>query len=320
MKPISTTELFDDYSPEMVLRYRADGLPTRLDRWLAEAAPSFSRSQWQRWIRAGQVAVDGTVVTSPKTLLHPGSTVVAVVEPEVREEAVPQPQILPVVFADDHLLVLDKPAGWVVHPGAGNRTGTLMNYLLAFDPVLAEVPRAGIVHRLDKETSGLMVVARTLVAQQRLVAALAAREISRRYWAIVYGVVAQPLTLTGPIGRHPKERVKMAVVPQGKPAVTRVTPLERFGTFATLVQCDLETGRTHQIRVHLAHAGHPLLGDPLYGDRRTRHPLIARQALHAVSLSFVHPVSGEPLVFESPLPPDIDRLRAHLAAGGEASQ
>lgn len=306
------SDVADDYRTETLWHYPSEAPATRLDRWLAEVAPEFSRSQWQRWIREGCVAVDGEVVTRPNTLLLPGATVVAAVEPPAHERVTPEPRILPVVFEDEHLLVLDKPAGWVVHPGAGNWNGTLMHYLLAYDPRLTEVPRAGIVHRLDKETSGLMVVAKSAIAHQALVAALAARTVRRRYWAVVAGRIDRPQRIDAPIGRHPTQRVKMAVVAHGKPAVTHVTPLEQFGNAATLVQCELESGRTHQIRVHLAHVGHPLISDPLYGDRRSTHPLLARQALHAVALAFHHPVHGEPLAFASPLPAELEQLLVAL--------
>lgn len=314
MNTISSVEELDDYRTEYHWRVASDASFVRLDKWLSEHAPEFSRSQWQRWIREGCVLVDGEPVCSPKHTLLPGAEVVAAVTIEPVCVDRPEPRILPVVFEDDHLLVLDKPAGWVVHPGAGHRSGTLMNWLLAYDAALSNLPRAGIVHRLDKETSGLMVVAKTPVAHQQLVAALAARTIARRYWAIAVGRIERKTTVTAPIGRHPTQRVKMAVVPHGKPAVTHVTPLETFGTAATLVQCDLESGRTHQIRVHLAHLGHPLIGDPLYGNAQARRWPLARQALHACRLTFRHPVHDETLTFHSPLPDDLVELLHTLRA------
>jgi len=315
MKENPEVEELSDYRTEYHWAIPLTAEPCRLDRWLADAAPEFSRSQWQRWVREGCVAVNGEVVTSPKTVVIPGATVVAEVTLEPDGDHLPEPRILPVVFEDEHLLVLDKPAGWVVHPGAGNRSGTLLNALLAYDARLMHLPRAGIVHRLDKETSGLMVVAKSALAYQQLVAALAARAVARRYWAVAVGVIARPTTIAAPIGRHPRQRVKMAVVANGKPAVTHVKPLEAFGDAATWVECDLETGRTHQIRVHLAHIGHPLVGDPLYGSERARRFGFARQALHAVALTLTHPARGEVMTFSTPLPADFAALVARLRLG-----
>src|SRR5690606_7272420 len=204
---------------------------------------------------------------------------------------------LAVLFEDAHILVLDKPPGLVVHPGSGNRSGTLLNALLHHAPQLETVPRAGIVHRLDKETSGLMVVAKTLAAQTALVRQLQARDVGRHYLALVHGALAGPGSVDAPVGRHPTHRTKMAVIEGGREARTHYVVRERLRA-ATLVECRLETGRTHQIRVHMASIGHPLVGDPVYGRRRSGDALrdaFARQALHAFRLALVHPASGEPM-------------------------
>jgi 23S rRNA pseudouridine1911/1915/1917 synthase len=226
-------------------------------------------------------------------------------------EAVPEEIPLDIVHEDQAILVLNKPAGLVVHPGSGNWTGTLMNALLNHAPQLKQVPRAGIVHRLDKDTSGLMVVAKTLEAQTDLVRQLQARTVSRIYLALVEGRVAEAGSVDAPIGRHPRERTKMAVVERGKPAVTHFHVLERL-PHHTLVECRLETGRTHQIRVHMQSIGHPLVGDPVYGSRELRKAF-HRQALHATRLGLIHPVSGQRMEWQVPMPGDmvelIERLR-----------
>ena len=228
----------------------------------------------------------------------------------------PQPIALDIVYEDEQVLVINKPAGLVVHPAAGHADGTLVNALLNHEPALANLPRAGIVHRLDRDTSGVMVAARTLEAHHQLVAQLQARAVRRQYCAVVVGVMTGGGTIDAPIGRHPKQRKKMAVVASGgKPAVTHYRVARRFGHH-TRVAVNLETGRTHQIRVHMAHQHYPLIGDPVYGGR-PRIPAGAspalvsalrgfgRQALHAITLGFVHPTSGEALAFESPLPADM---------------
>jgi 23S rRNA pseudouridine1911/1915/1917 synthase len=220
---------------------------------------------------------------------------------------------LQVVFEDESILVIDKPAGLVVHPGSGNRDCTLLNALLHHSPALQGVPRAGIVHRLDKDTSGLLVVAKTLQAQTSLVRQLQARTVKRDYLAVVLGVASANGSVSAPIGRHPGARTRMAVVASGRPAVTHYRVLKK-GTGWSLLECSLETGRTHQIRVHLHSIGHPLLGDPVYGGSATRQPLptaahhLHRQALHAKRLELTHPVTGARLHWESPLPPELAQL------------
>jgi len=302
----------------------------RLDQALAVLFGDFSRSRLQQWIREGRVRVDGRVLRG-RDRVSGGERVDldAVLESqgEVRAEAIP----LDVVYRDDHLLVVDKPADLVVHPAAGNWEGTLQNALLHADPGLAVLPRSGIVHRLDKDTSGLLVVARTPAAHKRLVEALQARAVRREYRAVVAGVVVAGGTVEAPIGRHPTARTRMAVTTAGKPAVTHYRVLERFRAHSYL-RVNLETGRTHQIRVHLAHLRHPIVGDPVYGGRPHLPPRAApalvevlrcfgRQALHAHRLGLAHPVTGDWLEWESPLPADMARLLDALradAAGHEA--
>jgi 23S rRNA pseudouridine1911/1915/1917 synthase len=240
-------------------------------------------------------------------------------EPEPVTAECPEDIPLAVVFEDDAILVLDKPAGLVVHPGNGNPDGTLLNALLHHAPQLEAVPRAGIVHRLDKETSGLMVVAKTLAAQTALVRRLQARDVGRHYLALVHGVLTGPGTVDAPIGRHPTHRTKMAVVAGAREARTHYAVRERFDA-ATLIECRLETGRTHQIRVHMASIGHPLVGDPVYGRRRcgdARLDAFERQALHAFRLALAHPVSGEPMSWEVDLPDDFAQLLDGLRAGAD---
>lgn len=298
----------------------------RLDQALAALFRDFSRSRLQQWIRDGQVRVDGRVMRG-RDRVSGGERVeleaVLDAQGEVQAEAIP----LEVVYEDEHLLVVDKPADLVVHPAAGNWEGTLQNALLHADPALAVLPRSGIVHRLDKDTSGLLVVARTPVAHKRLVDALQARAVKREYRAVVAGVVVAGGTVEAPIGRHPTARTRMAVAPAGKPAVTHYRVLERFRVHSYL-RVNLETGRTHQIRVHLAHLRHPIVGDPVYGGRPQLPPRPApalvevlrgfgRQALHAHRLGLAHPVSGEWLEWESPIPADMAQLLEALRADTE---
>ena len=279
---------------------------TRLDQALAELLPQYSRSRLQAWITEGAVTLDGATVT-PKRKVWGGEQVQ--VAPMIHpSETSPQAEAiaLDIVFEDDAILVINKPAGLVVHPGSGNWSGTLMNALLHHAPPLQTLPRAGIVHRLDKETSGLLVVAKTLEAQTDLVRQLQARTVQRHYVAVVEGQVAQDGRVEAPIGRHPTARVKMAVVSRGKPAVTHYRVLERFPRY-TLIACRLETGRTHQIRVHMQSIGHPLVGDPAYGAKHAPRRL-PRQALHAARLGLVHPVTHKTLEWEAPLPDDLRAL------------
>ncbi|OLB08318.1 MAG: hypothetical protein AUH14_01345 [Candidatus Rokubacteria bacterium 13_2_20CM_69_15_1] len=291
---------------------------SRLDRWLAERLPGLSRARLQALIEAGRVRVDGAVRKAAARLAGRERVEVDVPPPAV-EELVPEPAPLSIVFEDAHVLVLDKPPGVVVHPGPGHARATLAAALLAHAPAVAGVGgprRPGIVHRLDKDTSGLLVVAKSKLAYDALVAQLARRSVTRRYLAVVHGRVrADDGVIDRPIGRRPHDRVKMAVRPagQGKRAVTRYRVLERFGGF-TLLQVSLETGRTHQIRVHLAALGHPVAGDDVYGGRR-REPLptpLEGLALHAVRLAFIHPATGRAQEFESPMPARIERLLSHL--------
>ena len=304
-------------------RAPASAAGRRLDQTLAELLPEHSRTRLRGWIEAGLVRVDDAVVTMPRHKLAGGETL-AVEEGSAGADvrAVAQDIALNVVFEDDALLVVDKPAGLVVHPGSGNPDGTLLNALLHHAPALASLPRAGIVHRLDKDTSGLLVVARTAQAQTELQRQLAARTVTREYIAVVHGVVARNMTVDAPIGRHPTQRTSMAVVERGKPARTHVEIVERMAS-ATVVSCKLETGRTHQIRVHLAAAGHPLIGDPTYRGRRQGAAgaipevrAFARQALHAQRLGLVHPVTGKTVQWQSAVPGDIEALIAALRLHG----
>jgi 23S rRNA pseudouridine1911/1915/1917 synthase len=298
----------------------------RFDQILPGLFPGHSRSHLAGEVKAGRIRLDGREVP-PRTRVLGGE----VVDWQRSDAPVlgdrPEAIDLAIVFEDDHLLVLDKPAGLVVHPGAGNPAGTLLNALLYRDPKLAQVPRAGIVHRLDKDTSGLLVVARSLPAQTALVAMLAARDIHRRYVAVVNGVPVAGGTVDAPLDRHPTDRLRRAVQEGGRPAITHYRVREKFRAHASL-QCELESGRTHQIRVHMAHAGWPLVGDPLYGRGlklpRAATPRLAealrgfrRQALHAEHLAFAHPVTGEPLAFDAAPPQDLldllDALREDAA-------
>ena len=298
----------------------------RLDQVLATLFGDFSRSRLQQWIREGRVRVDGRVPRG-RDRVSGGERVDldAVLEPqgEVQPEAI----LLDIVYQDDQLFVIDKPAALVVHPAAGNWEGTLQNALLHVDPALAVLPRSGIVHRLDKDTSGLLVVARTPAAHRRLVEALQARAVKREYRAVVAGSVVAGGTVQAPIGRHPTARTRMAVTTAGKPAVTHFRVLERFRAHSYL-RVNLETGRTHQIRVHLAHVRHPIVGDPVYGGRPRLPPRpspalvealrsFGRQALHAHRLGLAHPASGDWLEWESPVPADMERLLAALRADAE---
>lgn len=291
----------------------------RFDAALAAVLSDYSRSRLVRWMDEGRILLDGKPA-SPKTRVWGGETVEVMTEPDPEEVAYrAEPVDFPLVYEDATLLVIDKPAGLVVHPAAGNWSGTLLNGLLYRYPDLAGVPRAGIVHRLDKDTSGLMVVARTLKAQTDLVRQLQARTVKRHYLAIAQGVLKRDGSVNAPIGRDPRNRLKMAVVENGKPALTHYSVIETFARH-TLVECRLETGRTHQIRVHMAHLGHALAADPVYGGKpgllsdELKAALAAfdRQALHAAKLALVHPDSGDVQQWESPLPEDMQQLIAQL--------
>ena len=276
----------------------------RLDKAVVALAPEFSRSHLQGLIKEGQVRVDGKPASGASQRVRAGQHIVVTLLPTeesraFRAEALP----LVVAYEDDDLLVVDKAAGMVVHPAAGNWSGTLLNGLLHRYPQSAALPRAGIVHRLDKDTSGLMVVGKTLVAVTALVRAIAAREVHRRYLAIAHSRPAvASFSVDAPIGRDPQLRLRMAVVASGKPARTDVECMATDGTHSAL-RCTLHSGRTHQIRVHLASRGLPLVGDKLYGGRPALG--IERQALHAAELAFAHPISRRPLAFASPLPADL---------------
>jgi 23S rRNA pseudouridine1911/1915/1917 synthase len=299
----------------------------RLDQALAVALPQYSRARLQRWIRLGAVSIDGRPMR-PRDRVRGGERLVVRAEFPVETAVAAETLPLDIVHEDPALLVLNKPPGLVVHPGAGNREHTLQNALLAYDASLARVPRAGLVHRLDKDTSGLLMVARTPESHTRLVAALAAREVGREYLALCAGVPTGGGRIEEPIGRHRTARTRMAVRSDGREAVTHYRIEERLGSF-TLLRVQLETGRTHQIRVHLAHVGLPVIGDPVYGGRM-RQPAGAsaavraalrafrRQALHAQRLRLKHPVNRRALAFEAPPPPDflalLQLLRAEIRA------
>ena len=287
----------------------------RLDQALARLFPEYSRTRLARWVREDRVTVDGQPA-APRDKLLGGENVTLTPVPDPREYA-DRPEAIPlaVVHEDATLMVIDKPPGLVVHPGAANWHGTLLNALLDYEPALAGVPRAGIVHRLDKDTSGLMVVARTIKAHTDLVRQLQARTVRREYLALAHGRVARAGKIEAPIGRHPSRRTRMAVVPRGRPAVTHYEVLERYAE-ATLLRCRLETGRTHQIRVHLAALGHPLVGDPSYGRRASRISF-PRQALHAERLALVHPATRRERSWQAAPPPDMRQLIAAMRGEGE---
>lgn len=289
----------------------------RLDQAMAQLMPEHSRSRIQDWIKAGALLVNGQQ-RKPRDKVMAGDHVTLQVTVEAVADWEAEAIDLDIVFEDEHLLVINKPAGLVVHPAAGHDSGTLLNALLHHCPDIDHLPRAGIVHRLDKDTTGLMVVAKTLVAHTSLVEQLQERTMGREYEAVVQGEMTGGGKVEEPMARHPKNRQKMAVVPNGKPALTHYRVLERFAGF-THVRLKLETGRTHQIRVHMSHIHYPLVGDPLYGGRmrlpkgateRLQEHLrqFRRQALHAKRLQLEHPASGESLEWEVPLPEDLNGL------------
>ena len=295
----------------------------RFDAVLAELFPDFSRSRLSEWIKSGDALLDGRQVR-PRDPVRGGETVSLSVVLDTQTHAEPEDIPLNVLYEDADVIVIDKPAGLVVHPGAGNHSGTLVNALLFRDPSLAALPRAGIVHRLDKDTSGVMVVARSLPAHTSLVAQLSAREVHRQYLAIVAGALVSGGTANSAIDRHPRDRLRMAVREDGRDAITHYRLRDRYRAH-TALECRLETGRTHQIRVHMAHLKHPIIGDPLYGGslklpKGASEELIAalrgfrRQALHAETLEFRHPVSGEPVRCTADVPPDMQELMRLLRA------
>ncbi|MFT4928238.1 MAG: 23S rRNA pseudouridine1911/1915/1917 synthase [Phenylobacterium sp.] len=290
----------------------------RLDQITAEMFPDFSRMRIKEWILASNVSVDGKIVNKPRVKLAGGEevTIDAMIEEAI--SAVPQDIPLNIVFEDEYILVVNKPAGLVVHPGAGNPDGTLLNALLFYYPNIVNVPRAGIVHRLDKDTTGLMIVAKTVEAQTHLVASIQNREVTREYEAICVGTLIGGGSVDKPIGRHPTKRTHMAVNEFGKEAITHYRIAEKYRT-STRLRLRLETGRTHQIRVHMAHLGYSLIGDQVYGGR-AKPPKDAsveltsalrgfkRQALHAAMLSLEHPITGEMMEWNAPVPNDMVEL------------
>ncbi|MGF1739437.1 23S rRNA pseudouridine(1911/1915/1917) synthase RluD [Photobacterium satsumensis] len=305
-------------------------LGLRLDQVIAELHPDYSRSRIKEWILNGMVSVDGEVTTKPRLKMMGGEelSIKAEIEDEVRWVAQDIP--LDIVHEDEHIIVINKPRGFVVHPGAGTPDGTVLNALLHHCPSLAEVPRAGIVHRLDKDTTGLMVVAKTIQAQTRLVRALQKRRITREYEAIAMGKMTGGGTVEKPIGRHPTKRICMAVSEFGKPAITRFRVAEHFREHTRII-LRLETGRTHQIRVHMSYLSHPLIGDAIYGGR-PRPPKNAsdelvqalrafdRQALHARMLRLAHPITGELMEWRAPLPIDMVAMISILRKDKDANQ
>jgi len=302
-------------------------LGQRLDQTLAELFPDYSRSRIKEWILDRRVTVNGVMVDTPKEKVLGGELVA--IDAEIEEAQRWEPQNLPldIVYEDEDIIVINKPRDFVVHPGAGNPDGTVLNALLHHYPAIMDVPRAGIVHRLDKDTTGLMVVAKTVPAQTHLVDSLQRREITREYEAVAIGNMTAGGTVEQPISRHSTKRTHMAVYPMGKPAVTHYRIMEHFRAH-TRLRLRLETGRTHQIRVHMSHISHPLVGDPLYGGR-PRPPKGAseafittlrgfdRQALHATMLRLYHPISGIEMEFHAALPQDMVDLIAALKADTE---
>lgn len=298
---------------------------SRLDQAAAQLFPAYSRERLKQWIQDGTLTLDGEQA-KPKEKVMGGEMLVVDVIIEDETVALAEDIPLDIVHEDDQLLVLNKPAGLVVHPGAGNSQGTLMNALLHHEPSLSQLPRAGIVHRLDRDTTGLMVVAKTLTAHTSLVAQLSDKRVYREYEAVCYGNMTAGGTVEAPIDRHPHDRVKMAVVAGGRPAVTHYRILQRFPNH-THVRVQLETGRTHQIRVHMAHIGYPLVGDPVYA--RLRFPkgasfelneklkTFTRQALHARRLGLVHPGTGESCLWECELPADFVSLLDAIKADAQ---
>ncbi len=291
---------------------------SRLDAALGQLFPDYSRSQFKLWIESNAVKVNNEVVTKPKTKVNTDDVIHIEAVLEARENWQPQNIQLNVLFEDADILIINKPTGLVVHPGAGNYDQTMVNALLHFDPELQSVPRAGLIHRLDKDTTGLLVIARNLKSHHALINMMKERLIKRYYLALVHGVINVGGTIDKPIARHSQQRTKMAIMESGKPAITHYKVQEKF-TYHTLLAVQLQTGRTHQIRVHMASIQHPIVGDAVYGGKRlpqkdltaeARQAILHfnRQALHAEKLSFTHPFSDQPLEFIAPLPDDLQQL------------
>lgn len=306
---------------QLIVDESAHGL--RLDQALSQYLPDYSRSRLQEWIKQGFILLN-SVVPKPRDKVFDGDRIELDVPETTKTFDQPQAIEFDVIYQDDSLFVINKPAGLVVHPAAGHESGTLVNGLLYQDETLQQLPRAGIVHRLDKDTTGLMVVARTLQAHNALVEALQARDIKREYVAITRGIITAGRTIDEPISRHPVDRKRMAVQKNGKPAVTHFRVAQKFRAHS-LIDVQLETGRTHQIRVHMAFMHHPLLGDPVYGGRlaipagispglEQQLRMFKRQALHAFKLGFDHPLTGEALSFRAELPHDMQNMIAALKA------
>ena len=318
---VLTDDVLDDAEAGAEVEWRQVSVPAashgeRLDRALAGIVPEFSRSYLQQLIAASAVELNGVAITKASARVKAGDALRIELKPTPQSQAFkPEAMALDVIFEDAHLLVINKPPGLVVHPAPGNWSGTLLNGLLARDTQAGLLPRAGIVHRLDKDTSGLMVVARTRQAMDALVAMIAARSVSREYLALAQGAWQGPASrqVDAPMGRDPRNRLRMAVVDleknAGKSASTGIALLQNEGAFC-LVKCKLQTGRTHQIRVHMASIGHPLVADEVYGGKPAAG--LERQALHACRLAFAHPATGAALEFKSPLPADLAAAAASL--------
>ena len=323
-----TSDALEEDSPRTAV-VPASAAGRRFDAVLAELFPEYSRTRLSEWIKSGDARLDGETVRG-RDSVRGGETASLDVILDTQTHALPQDIPIEVLYEDVDVFVLNKPAGLVVHPGAGNPDGTLVNALLFRDPSLSTIPRAGIVHRLDKDTSGVMVVARTLPAHTALVEQLSSREVHRQYLAIVVGSMVSGGTVNAPIDRHSRDRIRMSVREEGRDAITHYRLRERFRAH-TALECRLETGRTHQIRVHMTHLKYPIIGDRLYGGplklpKHATEELVAalrgfkRQALHAEILEFKHPTSGEPLRVSAPVPADMLNLLAALRADGEAQK
>jgi 23S rRNA pseudouridine1911/1915/1917 synthase len=305
--------MLPDAAP-ILLKLTPDACGLRLDKVLATLVPQYSRSRLQQWIESGRVTVDGEAARTKMTVFGDENIVILPQAAPEEQAFRPEPMALSIAYEDASIAVIDKPAGLVVHPATGNWSGTLLNGLLHYIPAIAGVPRAGIVHRLDKETSGLMVVAKTLEAHTDLVRQLQARSVKREYLALVWGTPRIGGKIDAAMGRHPRDRIKMAVQENAtaKPAVThfqRIATGLLDGRPVSLMRCQLETGRTHQIRVHMQSIGFPLVGDTIYGKPHLASAF-ARQALHAHRLGLIHPVSGESCEWIAPLPEDFTGLIA----------